>query len=84
MLRGWQHNQHGGPMTVVAALSSAEDAFAVRPQNLETTIFTSADQENGLVCRVRRRVDGRRWVAEILSQRGPRRSHKEFSTLEPP
>ena len=43
MLRGWQHSQHGGPMTAVMSLSSAEDAFAVRPQDLETTIFTSAD-----------------------------------------
>ena len=43
MLRGWQHNQHGGPMTVVASLSSTEDAFAVRPQDLETTISNGAD-----------------------------------------
>src|SRR5579863_5649024 len=47
MIRGWQHNQHGGPMTVVASLSSAEDAFAVRPQDPETTVSTSADPRGG-------------------------------------
>src|SRR5689334_18961208 len=43
MLRGWQHDQHGRPMTVDVAFSSAEDAFTVLPQDLEATISTSAE-----------------------------------------
>jgi hypothetical protein len=43
MFRGGQHGQHGGPITVGVALTSAEDAFAVLPQNLEPTISISAE-----------------------------------------
>src|SRR5216683_3025531 len=42
MLRGGQHGQHGGPITVDVALASAEDAFAVLPQDLEAANSTSA------------------------------------------
>ena len=41
MLRGGQHGQHGGPITV--GVSSAEDAFTVLPQDLEATTSTSAE-----------------------------------------
>jgi hypothetical protein len=43
MLRGGQHDQDGGPMTADVALSPAEDAFAVLPQDLKATISTSAE-----------------------------------------
>jgi hypothetical protein len=40
MLRGGQHDQHGGPRTVGVAFSSTEDAFAILPQDLEIAICT--------------------------------------------
>jgi hypothetical protein len=43
MLRGGKHDQHGGRITVGVALSSAEDAFTILPQDLEATISTSAE-----------------------------------------
>ncbi len=43
MLRGGQHGQHGGAMTVGVAFSSAEDAFAVLPQDLEPTLSIRAE-----------------------------------------
>jgi hypothetical protein len=42
LLRRGQYSQHGGPLTVGLALSPAEDAFAVLPQDLEPTITISA------------------------------------------
>jgi hypothetical protein len=38
MLRGGQHGQHGSTIAVGVAVSSAEDALAVLPQDLETAI----------------------------------------------
>jgi hypothetical protein len=38
MLRGGQHGQHGSTIAVGVALSSAEDALAVLPQDLEVAI----------------------------------------------
>jgi hypothetical protein len=43
MLRGGKHDQHGGRITVGVALSPAEDAFAVLPQDLETAIPANVD-----------------------------------------
>jgi hypothetical protein len=43
MLRSGHHGQHGGPITVGVPLSSAEDAFALLPQNLETSLSTGAE-----------------------------------------
>jgi hypothetical protein len=43
MLRGGEHDQYGSPIKVSVALFSAEDAFAVLPQDLEATIFTSPE-----------------------------------------
>jgi hypothetical protein len=43
MLRGGQHGQHGGPITVGVALSSAEDALTVLPQDREAAVPVSAD-----------------------------------------
>jgi hypothetical protein len=43
MFRCGQHGQHRGPITVDVALSSAEDAFAVLPQDLEAAIAISAE-----------------------------------------
>jgi hypothetical protein len=43
MLRGGWHGQHGGPMTVDVALSSAEHTFAVLPQDLEVAISFSTE-----------------------------------------
>ena len=46
MLRGGQHDQHGAAVAVGAQMpSSAEDAFAVLPQDLEAVISLSADPE---------------------------------------
>jgi hypothetical protein len=44
MFRGRQHGQDGGPLTVGIALSPAEDAFVVLPQDLEATNSTSAER----------------------------------------
>src|ERR1700722_2854507 len=74
MLRGWQHNQHGGPMTVVASPSSTEDAFAVRPQDLETTVSTSADP-GGLTHLPDPQLGWRPplgWAEKVLSQGWPK------------
>jgi hypothetical protein len=38
MLHGGQHGQHGSIIAVGVAVSSAEDALAVLPQDLETAI----------------------------------------------
>jgi hypothetical protein len=38
MLRGGQHGQHGSTIAVGLAVSSAEDALAVLPQDLEVAI----------------------------------------------
>ena len=38
MLGGGQHGQHGSIIAVAVAVSSAEDALAVFPQDLETAI----------------------------------------------
>ena len=44
MLRGWLNNQHGAPIAVIAqAPPSAEDAFAVLPQDLEAVISISIE-----------------------------------------
>ena len=43
MLRGGQHDQHGGRITLGVALSPAEDAFTVLPQDLEATISAGAE-----------------------------------------
>jgi hypothetical protein len=42
MFRGRTHGQHAGTIAVGVALSSAEDALAVRPQDLETAIRIGA------------------------------------------
>jgi hypothetical protein len=42
MLRSWQHGEHGGAITIGVALASAEDAFAVLPQDLEAANSTNA------------------------------------------
>ena len=38
MLHGGQHDQHGSIIAVGVAVSSAEDALAVLPQDLEVAI----------------------------------------------
>ena len=48
MLRRGQHGQHGSPVAVIAhARSSAEEAFAVLPQNLTIAIRIHAAQRGG-------------------------------------
>jgi hypothetical protein len=66
MLRGGQHGQHGGPITVGVALSSAEDAFAVLPQDLEFTNSTSAEPRGWIHLRDPP-SGGRHWAEKVLN-----------------
>jgi hypothetical protein len=59
LFRGGKHGQHGSPITVGVAVSSAEDAFAVLPQDLEAAISTNAEPRGWVHLRIRLQVGGR-------------------------
>jgi hypothetical protein len=73
MLCRGQHGQHRGAMTVGASLSSAEDAFAILPQNLEAANSTGAQPREWIHLRIRCRIGGRHSDQHVLAESGQRR-----------
>ena len=70
VLRGGQHGQHGGrDRRRRQAPSSAEDAFAVLPQDLEATISTSAEPRGWIHLPDPPPIGGRHWAEKVLSER---------------
>jgi hypothetical protein len=70
MLRGRKHGQHGGQITVGVALSSAEDALAVLPQDPEAPISTSVEPRGWIHPRGSDQVGGRHWAEKVLPEGG--------------
>jgi hypothetical protein len=69
VLRGMQNDQHGAPVAVIAqAPPSAEDAFAVLPQNLTIAIQMHAAHRT-------RWAPGHTWLPNFISADQPTRRH---------
>ena len=88
MLRGGQHGQHGSTIAVGVAVSSAEDALAVLPQDLETAIPMGAKSRGRFHCaglRCRAGLGGRTLdQPRQLERRLPQKNNRAAKTVPAP
>ena len=72
LLRRGQYGQYGGPLTVGVALSRQKTRSPSSHKTWRLLTPPVPNQGDGSICAIRRQVEGRRWVEQVLSGGGQR------------